>query len=277
MKKFIQWTAIVLGGLFVLIAIAGLALYSVGMKKLNQTNPNIAVETVNIPTDADAVARGKHVASIWACTRCHGEDLSGTMITNDPLAGLVPLFGTITASNLTSGKGGIATSYTGTDWVRAIRHGVLPGGHVEALMFNYSSMSDQDLGDLIAYLKQVPPIDTNYPEMSDGPVLPIVAAAGLLPPAADKIDHDAARPADPTPGATAVYGEYLSAVCVACHGNSIGYAVNRWEQQEFIRTFQTGVLPDGKPFGPTMSSNTFRQMTDTELNALWLYFTSDKP
>ena len=277
MKKFIQWTAIVLGGLFVLIAIAGLALYSVGMKKLNQTNPNIAVETVNIPTDADAVARGKHVASIWACTRCHGEDLSGTMITNDPLAGLVPLFGTITASNLTSGKGGIATSYTDTDWVRSIRHGVLPGGHVEALMFDYSSMSDQDLGDLIAYLKQVPPIDTNYPEMSDGPVLPIVAAAGLLPPAVDKIDHDAARPADPTPGATAVYGEYLSAVCVACHGNSIGYAVNRWEQQEFIRTFQTGVLPDGKPFGPTMSSNTFRQMTDTELNALWLYFTSDKP
>ena len=49
-----------------LIAIAGLILYPVGMKKLNQTYPNLAVETVNIPTDADAIARGRHIAAIWA-------------------------------------------------------------------------------------------------------------------------------------------------------------------------------------------------------------------
>src|SRR5512144_611683 len=103
MKKFIQWTGIVLGGFFVLIALAGLVLSYIGMKKLNQTYPNLAVETVNIPTDADAAARGKHIATIWACTRCHGEDLSGTVITNDPLAGMVPILGTIPASNLTSG------------------------------------------------------------------------------------------------------------------------------------------------------------------------------
>jgi hypothetical protein len=85
------------------------------------------------------------------------------------------------------------------------------------------------------------------------------------------------RPAAPTPGATAEYGEYLSTVCVACHGNSIGYAVNRWEQEEFIHTFQSGVLSDGRQFGPTMSSVTFREMTDTELTALWLYFTNPEP
>ena len=277
MRKFIQRTGIVLGGLFVLIAIAGLVLYSIGVKKLDQTYPNIAVEKVNIPTDADAVARGKHVATIWACTRCHGEDLSGTMITNDPLSGMVPLLGTISAPNLTSGKGGVASSYTDTDWVRSIRHGVMPEGSGEVLMFDYSTMSGQDLGDLIAYLKQIPPVDTNYPEMSDGPVLPIVAAAGLLPLAADKIDHKGPRPVDPTPGATVEYGRYLSAVCTACHGNLIGNVVKTWKQEEFVYTFQTGVLPDGKPFGSTMSSNIFREMTDTELNALWLYFTSDKP
>lgn len=277
MKKIIQWTSIVLGGLFVLIAVAGLLLYPVGMKKLNQTYPNLAVETVNIPIDEEAIARGKHIATIWACSRCHGEDLSGSVITNDPLAGMVPLLGTIPASNLTSGNGGIATSYTDTDWVRAIRHGVMPEGSGEVLMFDYSTMSDQDLGDLIAYLKQTPPVDTNYPEMSDGPILPILAAAGLLPPAADKIDHKAPRPAYPAPGATVEYGQYLSAVCIACHGNLIGNVVKTWKQEDFIHTFQSGVLPGGKEFGPTMSSNTFREMTDTELNALWLYFTSAKP
>jgi hypothetical protein len=133
------------------------------------------------------------------------------------------------------------------------------------------------LGDLIAYLKQIPPVDTNYPEMHYGPIVPIVSEVGLFRPAAERIDYSAPRPADPVPGATVEYGEYLSAVCTACHGNSIGYMVNQWKQEEFIHTFQTGVLPDGKQFGPTMSSDTFREMTDTELNALWLYFTNPKP
>ena len=277
MKKFIKWTSIVIGGLFVLVAVAGLVLYPIGMKKLNQTYPNLAVETVNMPTDAEAVARGKHIATIWACTRCHGENLSGTMITNDPLSGIIPLLGAIPAPNLTSGKGGIGTSYTDIDWVRAIRHGVMPEGRGEVLMFDYSTMGDKDLGDLIAYLKQIPPVDTNYPEMSDGPILPIVDAAGLLTPAAEQIDHQSTRPANVTPGATVKYGGYLSAICTACHGNGIGNVVKNWKQDEFIHTFQADVLSDGKQFGPTMSSSTFREMTDTELPALWLYFTNPKP
>ena len=277
MKRFIQWTAIGMGGLFVLIAMVGLVLYPIGMKKLKQTYAILPVETVNTPTDAEAVAHGKHIATIWACTRCHGEDLSGTVITNDPLSGMVPLMGKISAPNLTSGKGGVPTSYTDTDWVRAIRHGVQHDGGVEVLMFDYSSMSDQDLGDLIAYLKQVPPVDANYPEMRYGPILPVLSNIELLAPAAEKIDHNASRPVDPMPGATAEYGKYLSAVCTACHGNGVGSVVKNWKQDEFIRTFQTGILPDGKQFGPTMSSSTFREMNDTELYALWLYFKSDKP
>ena len=274
MKKLIQWTGIVLGGLVVLLALAGFALYPTGVKQLNQTYPNIAVENVNIPTDAEAVARGQHIATIWACTRCHGQDLSGTVITSDPLAGIVPLQGRIPASNLTSGKGGIATSYTDADWVRAIRHGVTPGGQVEVLMFDYSTMSDQDLGDLIAYLKQIPPVDTNDVEMRYGPLLPIFSRIGLFMPAAERIDHGAPHPIDPGPGATVEYGAYLSAVCTACHGNNIGNVVKTWGQDKFFRTFNTGVLPNGKQFGPTMSSDTFRELTDTELTALWLYFTN---
>ena len=76
-----------LGGLIGLTLLAGLALYPIGMRKLTRTYPNIVVETVNIPTGADAVARGKHIAIIWACTKCHGEDLSGALITDDPISG----------------------------------------------------------------------------------------------------------------------------------------------------------------------------------------------
>jgi len=277
MKKFLKWTGIFFSGLIVLVALAGLILYPAGMNRLNQTYPNIAVETVSIPADADAVARGRHIATIWACTRCHGEDLSGMMIENDPLSGLVPLLGAISAPNLTSGKGGITASYTDTDWVRAIRHGVMRDGHVEVFMFNYSTMSDQDLGDLIAYLKQLPPIDTTSLEMRYGLIVPVVSNIGLLIPVAERIDHSAPRSSDPIPNATVEYGRYLSVICTSCHGNSIGSVVKNWKQDEFIHTFQTGVLPDGKQFGPTMSSNIFREMTDEELTALWLHFTNSKP
>ncbi len=44
---------------------------------------------------------GRHIAIIWACTKCHGYDLSGRLFADDPF------LGTILASNLTSGKGGI--------------------------------------------------------------------------------------------------------------------------------------------------------------------------
>jgi len=276
-KKMLRWIGIIFAGLFGLVVLAGLVMYPIGMKKLNQTYPNLAVETINVPTDANAAARGRHIATIWACTRCHGEDLSGMIFANDPLSGLVPLAGTITASNLTSGKGGIVTTYTDTDWVRAIQHGVMPDGHVEVFMFNYSTMSDQDLGDLITYLKQLPPVDTNHTEMRYGPIVPVVSNIRLLMPAAERIDHRALRPVDPMPEASVEYGGYLSVICASCHGNSIGNSVKKWNRDEFIRTFQTGLLSNGKQFGPTMSSSTFREMTDTELTALWLYFTSSKP
>ena len=72
MKKIIQWIVIVLVGLFVLMAITGLALYPIGMNKLSQTYPNIAVETVSISTNEEAVSRGRHVATIWSYTMSWG-------------------------------------------------------------------------------------------------------------------------------------------------------------------------------------------------------------
>lgn len=276
MKKLLKWTGIVFGALIVLSMLAGVALYPIGMSKLTQTYPNIVVETVSIPTDTDAIARGKHVSVIWACTKCHGEDLSGRLLTNDPIEGTIPTLGAIPAPNLTSGNGGVGQLYSDTDWVRAIRHGIKPNN--QAVIYMYvSTISDQDLGDLIAYLKQIPPVDTDSPAIRYGPFLPIAPALGIYTPAAELIDHNAPHPVDPAPGATVEYGKYLSAICAQCHGNGISNAVKNWKQEEFIRTFNTGVLPDGRQLGPTMSSTTFNEMSDTELAALWLYFSSAQP
>jgi len=277
MKKILKWTGIVLGGLLVLSVLAGLILYPIGMKKLTRTYPNITVETVNIPTDAEAIAHGEHVSVIWACTKCHGEDLSGMLITNDPISNSIPLYGVVPASNLTSGLGGVGPRYTDDDWIRAIRQGVKPNGQVEIFMNDFSILSDQDLGDLIAYLKQVPPVDVSSAAMRYGPILPILPALGMFTPAAELIDHSAQRLPDSMPGETVEYGKYLSSICTGCHGSRVGNAVKQWTREEFIRAFNDGVLSDGKPLAPMMSSETFRELNDMELSALWLYFADAKP
>jgi len=272
MKKFMTCSGIVLGGLIVLILLAGLALYPIGVKKLTRSYPGIPVETLSIPTDLAAIDRGRHISIIWACTKCHGEALSGKLTANDPFSGTIP------ASNLTSGNNGIASSYTDADWIRAIRHGVKPNGRAETLMNNYASMSDQDLGDLLAYLKQLPPVNSDQPEMSFGVMVPITTALGLWTPAAETIDHAASRPAEPVPGVTIEYGRYLSVLCTECHrAKNIGIAVKDWSQEDYIHAFQTGVLPDGKPLSPAMPLKTFGEMSDTELTAQWLYFHSLQP
>jgi len=276
-KKIFKWIIIVFAGLIGLSALSALVLYSMGMKKLTQSFPHTQVETIDMPVDGDALARGRHIAIIWACTRCHGDDLSGTLITKDPLSGVVPLIGTIVAPNLTSGKGGIAPSYSDMDWVRAIRFGIMPEGRSEVLMFDYSTLSDQDLGNLIAYIKQVQPVDTNNVETRYGLIVPIVSNFGLLTPSAVRTDHSLSRSINVEPSASVEYGEYLAPICTACHGGVVSNMLKNWKKDEFVSTLKNGVMQDGKRFGSTMSSDTFRGMTDMELNALWLYFTRRNP
>ncbi len=282
MTKIMKWTALVLGGLIGLAFVAGLVLYVSGTEKIARSFPIIPVEAVPIPTDPAAVARGRHIAIVWGCTKCHGENLSGMLLADDPFLGTLP------ASNLTLGKGGIAKSYADADWIRAIRHGVKPDSRAEILMYDYySTMSDRDLGDLIAYLKQIPPVDSDYPAMRVGPISAMAPAVGLFTPMAELIDHGAPRPADPVPGVTIEYGQYLSALCTECHGKNLargttlnlasGGELGKWKQDDFIRTVRTGVLPDGKHISSEMPLKTYGEMNDTELAALWLYLQSLSP
>ena len=271
MNKILKWTGIVLGGLIGLILLTGLVLYPSGKEKLTRSYPNIPVETVNIPTGPEAISRGRHVSIVWGCTKCHGEDLSGMPLASDPF------LGTISASNLTSSIGGIAKSYSDADWTRAIRHGVKPNGRVEVFMYDYSTMSDQDLGALIAYLKQIPPVDSDYPALKIGPISAIGTAMGIFTPAAEQTDHGASSPPDPAPGATIEYGKYLSTLCVECHGSRLASKLENWTQEDFIRAIKNGVLPNGRQLNPTMYSKNFGEMNDTELTALWLYLMNSKP
>src|SRR5205085_1398771 len=152
--KVLKWIGIVLGGLILLIVIAAVALYAVGTAKVNKHHE--VGEAFTAPTSAEAVARGDYLVHATAgCLDCHAGGAGQYFFHNE-----MP-FGTLAAPNLTSGKGGVGSKMTDTLWERAIRHGVGNDGRNLVIMpaNNFTHMSDEDLGAVVAYLKTLPPID----------------------------------------------------------------------------------------------------------------------
>jgi mono/diheme cytochrome c family protein len=296
-RKIFKWIGIVLGSLVGLLVLAFIVLYVIGTVKWNRLHGTyeVPVETISIPTAQASITHGEHVATIRMCRHCHLDDLSGQT------AG-VPILVTLSVPNLTSGAGGVGTTNTDEDWVRAIRHGV---GHddrglvlMPAAVFYH--LSDEDLGALIAYLKSLPPVDKEHPGTELGPVGRVMLTLGQLPPEivpnVTVIDHDGPRPDSPRPGVTVEYGQYLATTCALCHGSSfngqliseggpkylapnltMGGELRTWSEEDFITTLRTGVTPTGHKLIERMPWKYFGQMTGDELKAVWMYLQSLPP
>ena len=290
LKKVLKWVGIVLGSLVGLLALAFVLLLAVGGAKANKKY-EIPVETVSVPTDAEAVQRGEHIATIFICTRCHTENLGGELYF------AVPGMLTLPTPNLTAGAGGVGSFYTDEDWVRAIRHGVAHDGRALFILMpsnTFYYLSDEDLGALIAYLKGAPSVDNELPERRIEPLGRMMMAIGMFPPPpVEQINHTGPRPVAPQPGVTVAYGEYLSRTCKECHGANLngmpfgppgqevptpnltpGGELVAWSEQEFFTTMRTGVTPSGRQLDEQMPWKFYGQMTDEELRAVWLYLQS---
>jgi mono/diheme cytochrome c family protein len=288
-KKVLKWIGIVLGGLVGLLVLALVVLYLLGTVKLNKKY-DVPVKAVSVPTDAQAIQRGEHLATIFICTRCHTENLGGEVYFD------VPGMLSIPTPNLTSGAGGVGGLYTDEDWVRAIRHGVGHDGRALVIMESkaFHDIGDDDLGALIAYLKSLPPVVNRLPERRIELLGRLMIGAGMFPPfPADQIDHTSPPPPAPMPGVTVAYGQYITRICTECHGANLngapfgppgqevptpnltpGGELAAWSEQDFFTTMRTGVTPGGHRLDEEMPWKYFGQMTDDELRAVWLYLQS---
>ena len=155
-------------------------------------------------------------------------------------------------------------------------------------------LSDEDLGALIAFLKNIQPVDNRLPELKVEFLGRVMMGAKMFPvPAVEIIDHTSQPPFAPEPGETVAYGEYLSRTCTECHGANLngapfgtpgqemptpnltpGGILALWSEADFFNTMRTGVTPGGKPISEDMPWKNFGQMTDVELRAVWLYLQS---
>jgi len=300
MRKLLKWLGFIGGGIVVVAILLIVVLFFIGTRKVNRTY-DVAIASVPVPTDATSIARGRHfVEAVGVCQVCHGQNLAGPVIDDCkdmPCIGFSDesMFGKIVPANLTSGRGGIGGSFTDDDYVRAIRHGIGLDNQALTIMpaEEYNKISDHDLGAIIAYLKTLPPVANEVGESGLGPLGRTLASfvGSLIP--ASLIDHEAQRPQSPAVGVTAEYGEYLSEICTVCHGDGLSGSrvsgngrvkapditssgdLGTWTKPQFINTIRSGTTPRGNLLDPRfMPWNRFTQMTDDELNAIWLYLES---
>ncbi|MDB4914185.1 MAG: cytochrome c class [Gemmatimonadetes bacterium] len=291
MKRWVKWIGYGAAGLVVLVLVAACALFGFSEARYRKQYA-VTPATIRITADSAAIARGNHlVHSSAGCIDCHGENLGGGTVIDQP-----PL-GRIFATNLTRGKGGAGT-LTDAQYVLAIRHGIAPNGTPLKIMpsSDYANFSDEDLAAVIAYVKSVPAVDKELPANSVGPLGRALFMAGQLPFLhAERVDHERKHLAAVPPAATAGYGAYLAGFgCKGCHGPALagGKIVDGppdwppaanltpsgptkdWTEADFTRLLREGKRPNGIPVNQAMPWRFTRNMTDDEIHALYLYMKS---
>lgn len=291
MKRALKWLGYIVGAFLVVIVLAVGTVYAISQTRMSKKYPT-AVPMIFIPSDSESIARGKHLTeSVGKCQACHGDNYAGKIISEDAV------FANLTSANLTSGKGGIGGVYKNEDWIRAIRYGVGRDGHSLRFMPSeaFTHFNDIDLGQIIGYLKTLPPADmTIKGSRSIGPIGRFVYLTGgfpLLP--ASLIPPDLDRPTV-LPGPTADYGEYLAKAggCTSCHTANLGGQkmgdmrsanltpsgdLGKWTEADFVKAIRTGQRPDGRILSAEMPWPYMKGLTDDELTAMWKYLQSVPP
>lgn len=250
-----------------------------------------AAETEQVALER-ALERGRHlVEARYGCGECHGSDFGGgVMVDAFPI-------GRLLGPNLTTGRGGPTRDYTPADWDRIVRHGILPDGRPGLMPSeDFENMSDQELSDIIAYIRSMPPVDNEVPPSRLGPLGKVLVAMGEIVPSADRIgEHRGTHAALPPPAEVSPeFGRHLAGVCTGCHGPQLAggkvaggdpswpAAANLtphddglagWSYADFATAMREARRPDGTEIREPMSlvAPFARNMTDVELEALWVY------
>ncbi len=240
--------------------------------------------------DATVVAGERIVQVRNGCTDCHGKDLAGGRVVDDPLVG------TVHAPNITPAA---LRDWSDGEIAAAIRFGVGRDGRALVVMpsYEYQHLAREDLAAVIAYLRSVPAVERQAPPVQIGPLARLLHASGKLPTLLPAETLDLARGFDQKPheAPTAAFGRYLAAgSCSGCHGAEFrGGPIaggppdwapasslrlggdSRWTLQAFVSTMRDGRSAlDGHALRAPMPVSVLRKMNDVELTALWQYLST---
>ena len=288
MRKWLRRATMALG----VVLLLGVAAGALGLQLAERRMARqVVVDVQPVPPAADAAAltRGKYLFASRGCVDCHGANGAGKVFVDNGKDLRIK------GPNITAGAGGVVGGYQPADWVRAIRHGIAPGGRPLMIMpsEDYNRLTDADLAALVAYIQSLPAASGTGAEV----VLPLPARVlygfGAIQDAAAKIDHRLAPATPVAEGVTAQHGAYVANMCLGCHnaqltGGRIPGSPPDWpaaanltpvansgmraygDADAFIRMMKTGLRPDGSRI-QVMPFESLREMNDTDLRALHLY------
>jgi cytochrome c553 len=291
--RILTWLIRIVAAIVVIAVVAVAVVFFASQQALSKA---ISVPPVSQPVLAHAdAARGEHlVKSMLDCERCHDTNFVGQVYIDQPA--VVKLY----APNLTSGNGGFFATHNDLDFVRAVRYGVATNGRRLLVMpaDAFTELSDEDLADVLAYVHSKPKADGGTPDPAVGPVGRVLILTGALPFPADLVVKQNLAPSQPSIGVTAEYGKYLAHIsgCITCHGVGLsgGHLLGtpsdppaqnltpsgdlaHWSFDQFKTAIRTGARPNGTHISTFMPWPNLSQMTDDEIQAIWLYLKSVPP
>jgi len=250
-----------------------------------------------------SVARGKYIFDAAGCYGCHTE-AGGAPLAGGPA--LKTPFGTFYAPNITPDPEHGIGRWSDADFARALREGVSPSGEHLYPVFPYTAytkMTAQDVVDLRAYLKTVPP--STKPRRAHELRFPYAIRAALAP---WKWLYFTAGEYTPAPDKDMTWnrGAYLVEAlthCGECHtprntfgplernhwltgarmpvGNLVAgnltpdkTGLADWTAADIVETLASGTLPEGGTVGAEMGEvvrNSTGRLTPQDREAIAVY------
>jgi mono/diheme cytochrome c family protein len=284
--RVIGWTVAVLIALFGLLA-AGVSWLSDHKYERKLDIKAAPVAFVGTP---EAIERGKYLFASRGCAECHGSNGAGAVVVDDGKL-------RVKAPNITRGPGGVVANYKEVDWVRAIRHGVKPDGRPMLVMpcEDYNRLTDADLAAIVAFTRQLPPVQGTPAEFTLPLIFKALYVAGVVKDAPEHIDHSLPPPKPVAEGITVEHGAYVANLCKGCHGPKLAggkipgsppdwppaadltggsAGMKQYDTvDKFKAMFRTGKAPDGRAV-QVMPFPTLKEINDTDVEALYLYLKS---
>jgi mono/diheme cytochrome c family protein len=266
---------------------------------------------LKVEVTPDRVARGRRHVSML-CAGCHMNPTTGAL-TGKHMTDAPPQFGTVYSLNITQDAEHGIGAWTDGEIAYLLRTGIARDGrYTPPWMAKLPHMSDEDMHDIIAFLRsedpmvQAAPVADRLPEPS--------FLTKFLSRVAFKPLPYPTRPISAPPETDRVaYGGYLVKArldCYGCHSadfakvnvmvpeKSAGYlaggnampdmndrtvytanltmdvetGIGNWSEDQFHRALTTGIRPDNRPLRYPMEP--YRELTRDEVSAIFAYLKS---
>ncbi len=225
MKKLLRITALLLAGIITILTAA--ALY-INYKSL-PVYENLAPE-LTVKIDSASVAEGAKIG-MMLCAHCHSSDdgkLGGALMEKSAL-------GEIYAPNITQHPEYGTTQYTAGELAYLLRTGIRKdGGYAPPWMTKLPHLSDEDLHNIIAFLRSdhplVQPSDNDPPPTKYSFLAKFLLTMGIAKP----LPYPEQEIKAPSPSDQVAYGRYLAVAkydCYGCHSKDFS-SINLMEPEK---------------------------------------------